>query len=76
MAFRWLGSFVIFQGIWTGIAKKPHIFVIFQGGRGGGPDPLYPSTQDSRKTSSMIYHASTDLNSPCGYTVIVFTLIA
>ena len=34
----WLGSFVIFQGIWTSIAKKPYIFVIFQ----GGPDPLSP----------------------------------
>ena len=32
----WLGSFVIFQGIRTSIAKKPYIFVIFQ----GGPDPL------------------------------------
>ena len=27
----WLGSFVIFQGIQTSIAKKPYIFVIFQG---------------------------------------------
>ena len=32
----WLGNFVIFQGIRTGIAKKP-IFVIFQ-----GMDPLPP----------------------------------
>ena len=32
----WLGSFVIFQGIWTSIAKKPYIFVIFRGGGGGG----------------------------------------
>ena len=31
-----LGSFVIFQGIWTSIAKKPYIFVIFHGGQ----DPL------------------------------------
>ena len=49
MAFRWraddgqslnagLGSFVIFQGIRTSIAKKPYIFVIFQGG--GGAEPL------------------------------------
>ena len=37
----WLGSFVIFQGIWTSIAKKPHIFFISQGG-GRGPDPLSP----------------------------------
>ena len=27
----WLGSFLIFQGIKTSIAKKPYIFVIFQG---------------------------------------------
>ena len=30
----WLGSFVIFQGIRTCIAKKPYIFVIFQVGKG------------------------------------------
>ena len=35
----WLGSLMIFQVIWTRIAKKPYIFVIFQGGGGGGPDP-------------------------------------
>ena len=34
----WPGSFVIFQGIRTGIAKKPSIFVIFQ----GDPEPLSP----------------------------------
>ena len=34
----WLCSFVIFQGILTIIAKKPYIFVIFQG---VGPDPLW-----------------------------------
>ena len=28
----WLGSFVVLQGIRTSIAKKPYIFVIFQGG--------------------------------------------
>ena len=33
----WLGSFVAFQGIRTRIAKKPYIFVIFQGG--GALDP-------------------------------------
>ena len=38
----WLGSFLIFQGIPTSIAKKPSIFVIFQGGGGGGPDSLSP----------------------------------
>ena len=36
----WLGSFVIFQGIRTNIAKKLNIFVIFQGG-GSGP-PVHP----------------------------------
>ena len=51
MAFRWHavdGSALnaglvaaIFQGIRTFIARKPNIFVIFQGG-GGGPDPLSP----------------------------------
>ena len=44
----WLGSFVIFKGIRTCIAKKTYIFVIFRGGGGGGggdggvPDPLSP----------------------------------
>ena len=37
----WLSTFVIFQGIWTGNAKKPYIFVIFQG-MGDGPNPLPP----------------------------------
>ena len=31
----WLGSFVIFQGLRTCIAKEPYSFVIFQGGGGG-----------------------------------------
>ena len=31
------GSFVIFQGIWTSIAKKPYILVFSQGGGGGCP---------------------------------------
>ena len=30
--FMLVGSFEIFQGIQTSIAKKPYIFVIFQGG--------------------------------------------
>ena len=38
----WLGSFVIFQVFQASFAKKPYIFVIFQGG-GGGPEPLPPS---------------------------------
>ena len=32
------GSFVIFQGIWTSIAKELYMFVIFH----GGPDSLSP----------------------------------
>ena len=32
----WLGSFEIFQWIWTSIAKKPNSFMIFLGGEGGG----------------------------------------
>ena len=32
-----LVSVVIFQGIWTSIAKKPYNFVIFQVGEGAGP---------------------------------------
>ena len=43
--FRWradggptLNASLVFQGIQTSIAKKPYIFVIFQGG--GCPDPL------------------------------------
>ena len=35
----WLGSFVIFQGIRTSIAKKPYIFVIFKGVQ--NPAPLW-----------------------------------
>ena len=37
----WLGIFVIFRGIRTSIAKKPNIFVIFQGG-GGFRTPCRP----------------------------------
>ena len=35
----WLGSFVVLQGIQTNIAKRPYIFVIFQGGGSGPPIP-------------------------------------
>ena len=37
-----LGSFMIFQGTKASIAKKPHIFVIFQG-EGGVWTPFPPS---------------------------------
>ena len=36
------GSFVIFQGIWTSIPKKPYNLVIFQGW-GCSPDSLFPN---------------------------------
>ena len=49
MAFCWqaddgptLNTGLVFQGIRTSIAKKPYIFVIFQGGGGGGLDPMSP----------------------------------
>ena len=35
----WLGGFVVFQGIWTRIAKKPYIFCDFSG---GGSRPHVP----------------------------------
>ena len=38
----WLGSFVIFQGIWVSIAKKHYIVLIFQRG-GGVQTPCLPS---------------------------------
>ena len=50
MTFRWRvddgstlnDSFAIFQGIQTCIAGKLYIYVIFQGGGGGGSDPCPP----------------------------------
>ena len=42
----WLGSFVIFQGVRTSIARKPYIFVIFQGGGGSGPPVPHPTLLD------------------------------
>ena len=57
-----LGSFVIFQGIRTSIAKKPYIFVIFLGG--GPPDPrmrsvfiLFASMKISSLECTQIYGA-------------------
>ena len=43
----WLSSFVIFLGIWTRIAKKPDIFVIFQGGGVRTPGPPFASPHDA-----------------------------
>ena len=37
----WPGSFVIFQGIWTSVDKKPYTFVFFQWG--SEPPVLLPS---------------------------------
>ena len=44
---RWLGSLVLFQGIRTSIAMKPHIFLIFQ----RGPDPLFPPSGSAHEYS-------------------------
>ena len=38
----WLGSFVISLGIWTSIAKRPHILEIFRGWGGGVWTPCRP----------------------------------
>ena len=43
--------FAFFQGIRTNIAQKPYIFVIFQGGGGGGPDPLSHSNSAHASSS-------------------------
>ena len=43
----WLGSFLIFQGIRTSIAKKPYIFVIFLGVVCPEPLPPPPSRSGS-----------------------------
>ena len=37
------GSFVFLRGIRTSIAKKPYIFVIFNGRGGGSRSPVPPS---------------------------------
>ena len=47
----WLCSFVIFQGIWTRIAKKSYIFVIF---RGVGPGPPVPSLDPRMLENSLL----------------------
>ena len=49
----WLCSFVIFQGIWTNIVKKPYIFVIFR----GCPDPPAPTpmTVPSIRAENALY---------------------
>ena len=49
----WLGSFVVLQGIQTSIAKRPYIFVIFQGS--GPPIPLSGSAHDLQKKKYFLY---------------------
>ena len=53
----WLGSFVIFQGIWTSTAEKPYIFVIFLGGGVSGPPvpPLDP-LMFLAKLNNLLHH--------------------
>ena len=56
---------VIFWGIRTGIARKPYIFVIFQGGGGGGggsgpPVPPSGSTHAEPKTEICFSPLSSD----------------
>ena len=64
MVFRWrandgptlntgYGGFVIFQGIWTSIAKEPYSFVIFQGGPDPLSSPLDPPTRQTCQTNEM-----------------------
>ena len=43
----WFGSHLIFQGIGTSIARKPYIFVIFQGGSGPPVPPPLGSTHNT-----------------------------
>ena len=45
----WLGSFVIFQGFCTIIAKKPYMSKNLQGGGGEGPVPLSGSARENVK---------------------------
>ena len=61
MAFRWCADddptlndslvAVIFQGIRTGITRKPYIFVIFQG---RGPDPCPHPPLDPHTECNMV----------------------
>ena len=46
---------MIFQGIWTKIAKRPYIFAIFS----GGPDPLSPSLDPHMICSYDVPHTHT-----------------
>ena len=59
----WLGSFVIFQGIRTSIAKKPFIFVIFQGGPASSPPPLSGSAHVTHPHTDLFFNSCSPLNS-------------
>ena len=52
----WLGSLVIFQGIQTSIARKPYIFVVFQGVSGPPVPPLERICQPGRKNYCHVGH--------------------
>ena len=49
----WLGSFAIFQGIGTSMAKKP--FLSFSGGS-GPPVPLSGSAHEENHAQKMLYN--------------------
>ena len=55
----WLGSFVIFQGIRTSFAKKPHSFVLF------GP----PAPSPSRSARALLYE---DISNSSTCSVVLF----
>ena len=62
----WFGSFVIFQGIWTGIVKKHYIFVIFQGER-WCPDPCLPLSGSVHETCCQLAKWCVFINSLDNY---------
>ena len=62
----WGCSFVIFQEILTGIAKKPYFFVIVRGGGGGGgADPLPPLDLRILVRGHKLYGFHTTMTSYC-----------
>ena len=65
----WLGSFVIFQGNPTSIAKEPYIFLIFQG-RGSGPPALPPPPLDPHMLVKTNSSTSFSFGSVLWYTIL------
>ena len=61
---------MIFQGILTSIAKKPYIFVIFQG---GGPGPLSPPLDLRMLTEFTVFLKNQD--TICCFVVVVVLII-